>query len=738
MSQRIVIIANRLPWALFKRGGKLHFQPSPGGLATGLGSFYQENKGIWLGWPGLASEKLRGHEEEVSSFLQEQNCIPVFLSQRQVENFYYGFSNKTLWPLFHYFLQYAVFDASLWEAYKRVNRVYCEAALKVVREDDLIWIHDYQLLLLPGMLRERLPNATIGFFLHIPFPSFEIFRSLPWREEILEGMLGADLVGFHTYDYVRHFLSSVRHILGYDHSLGLITTKNRVVKVDIFPIGIDFSKFAQAGDLPEVKAEISKLKRKIGDRKVILSVDRLDYTKGIPERIQAFELFLENNPQYREKVVFVLVAVPSRTKVEHYIQLKRKVDEYIGRINGRFGTLGWSPILYLYRSLPFTSLAALYNLAHVALITPLRDGMNLVAKEFVASKQDHLGVLILSEMAGAAREMGEAVLVNPYNVGEVAQALKTALEMDEAEQRERNIRLKRRLQRHDVSRWAIDFFEKISSVRAIQKEMEEKILQGPLLQEFLTKYQKASKAILFLDYDGTLKPFADRPEKATPNPEIQEILKNLAAVPGNRVVLISGRTKENLEQWFGGLGIDLVAEHGIWLKESGRSWELIEPLKQDWKDEIRPILEIYADRTPGSFIEEKDFSLVWHYRKAEPELGLTRARELKDALLNITENFNLTVLEGNKVIEIKPANINKGTAALRWLSMGAWDFIMAIGDDWTDEDLFEALPPESYSIKVGFGVSKAKFNISSPQEVRRLLKKMIQCKMSQKPGEATG
>ncbi len=728
MSQRIVIIANRLPVTLLKRGGKLHFQPSPGGLASGLGSFYQERKGIWLGWPGLASEKLRGQEEEVVSFLQERNCVPVFLSQRQVENFYYGFSNKTLWPLFHYFLQYAVFESRLWEAYKRVNRIYCEAALEVVWEDDLIWIHDYHLLLLPGMLRERLPNATIGFFLHIPFPSFEIFRLLPWREEILEGMLGADLVGFHTYDYVRHFLSSVRHILGYDHSLGLITTKNRVVKVDIFPIGIDFSKFAHAGDLPEVRAEIYRLKRKIGDRKVILSVDRLDYTKGIPERLRAFELFLEKNPEYREKVVFVLVAVPSRTKVEHYIQLKRKVDEYIGRINGRFGTLGWSPILYLYRFLPFTTLSALYNLAHVALVTPLRDGMNLVAKEFVASKQNHLGVLILSEMAGAAREMGEAVLVNPYNVGEVAQALKTALEMDEAEQRERNIRLKKRLQRHDVSRWSIEFFEKISSVRAIQKEMEEKILQGPLLQEFLTKYQKASKAILFLDYDGTLRPFADRPEKAGPDPEIQEILRNLAAIPANRVVLISGRKKENLEQWFGGLGIDLVAEHGIWFKEFGRPWELIEPLKQDWKEAIRPILEIYTDRTPGAFIEEKEFSLVWHYRKAEPELGLTRARELKDALLNITENFNLTVLEGSKVIEVKPVNINKGIAALRWLSMGSWDFIMAIGDDWTDEDLFEALPPQSYSIKVGFGLSKAKFNITSPQGVRSLLKKMIQRK----------
>ncbi len=729
MEKRLVIIANRLPVTVSKREGKLHYQPSAGGLATGLGSFYRDKKGVWLGWPGLASEKLRGHEEEVISHLKAMDCSPVFLNQRQIENFYYGFSNKTLWPLFHYFLQHTLFDNRMWEAYKRVNRLYCEAALEVADEEDMIWVHDYQLLLLPGMLRERLPKATIGFFLHIPFPSFELFRLLPWREEILEGLLGADLVGFHTYDYVRHFLSSVRRILGYDHSLGLITTRERLVKVDTFPIGIDFLKFARAAQLPQVKAEIQRLKRRIGDRKVILSVDRLDYTKGVPERLDAFELFLEKYPQYREKVILVMVAVPSRTKVDHYIQLKRNVDEHIGRINGRFGTLGWSPILYLYRSVPFPTLAALYNLAHVALVTPLRDGMNLVAKEYVASKGDNTGVLVLSEMAGAAREMGEALLVNPYNVGEVAQALKEAIEMDPEEQKERNLRLKERLRRYDIKRWAGEFIERTMVTRALQEEMEEKYLRGILLRRFLEEYSQANKALLFLDYDGTLVPFADRPEKAPPDAQVKELLKNLAAIPNNRVVLISGRKKENLDQWFGDLGVDMVAEHGVWIKEYGHHWELIEALKQDWKEAIYPILQMYADRTPGAFVEEKEFSLVWHYRKAEPELGITRARELKDALLNITENFNLTILEGNKVIEVKPANVNKGRAAMKWITdMGPWDFIMAVGDDWTDEALFEALPREAYSIKVGFGLSKARFNMDSPQRVRGLLKEMIKIK----------
>jgi len=725
---KLVIIANRLPVTITKREGKLALHSSTGGLATGLGSFYREKKGVWLGWPGMASQNLRGLEGEVSSRLEELDCRPVFLTRHQVENFYYGFSNKTLWPLFHYFVQYTTFDNRLWEAYKRANHHYCEATIKVATEEDTIWIHDYQLLLLPGMIREKLPKATIGFFLHIPFPSFEIFRLLPWREEIMGGLLGADLIGFHTYDYVRHFLSSVRRLLGYDHNLGLITTKDRMVKVDTFPIGIDFLRFFRAAELPNVKNEIQRMKRRSGNRKMILSVDRLDYTKGILQRLDAFDLFLEKYPQYREKVTLVLVAVPSRTKVDQYIQLKRKVDERIGRINGRYGTLGWSPILYLYRSLPFPTLTALYNLAQVALVTPLRDGMNLVAKEYVACKRDNLGVLVLSEMAGAAREMGEAIMVNPYNLKEVADALKTALEMGEEEQRERSLRMKERLRRYDVRRWAGEFLEKLASIREIQERMEAKKLRGIALRHLLDEYSQSHKALLLLDYDGTLVPFANRPEKAQPNREIKAMLHDLATMPQNRVIIVSGRTRETLDQWFGGLPVDMVAEHGVWLKEQDSPWELIEPLKQDWKEVIRPIMEVYVDRTPGALVEEKEFSLVWHYRRSEPELGHQRTRELKDALLNITENLNLSILEGSKVIEVKPSNVNKGMAATRWLSQGSWDFIMAVGDDWTDEDLFDAMPPQAYSIKVGLSISKARFNMDSPYRVQGLLKEMVKVK----------
>ena len=722
---RIIIVSNRLPVTVTKREGKLYFHPSAGGLATGLGSFYREKDGLWLGWPGISLESIRGREEEVVQKLAELSCRPVFLSQRQIENFYYGFSNKTLWPLFHYFLQYAVFDQKLWEAYRRVNRVFCEAVCEVADEDSVIWVHDYQLLLLPGMLRERLPEAQIGFFLHIPFPSFEIFRVLPWRREILEGLLGADLVGFHTFDYVRHFVSSVRRILGYEHSLGLITTENRIVRADAFPLGIDYERFARSHESKEVRQEIKRIRRRIGDRRVILSVDRLDYTKGIAQRLRAFDRLLEKYPQYKEKVVLILVAVPSRTRVEHYMLLKREVDELIGRINGRHGAFGWTPIWYLYRSVPFHTLAALYYLADVALVTPMRDGMNLIAKEFVATTPENHGVLVLSEMAGAAAELGEAVIINPYDLNRMVEAMREALEMPEEEKRERNALMKRRLQRYDVHRWANEFMEKLYEIKELQQTYSARKITPSEVEKIKSDFCQAQKRIEFLDYDGTLVGFASRPEKARPDDEIRNILRRLAALPNNEVVLISGRNKETLEKWFGDLELNLVAEHGVWIKEKGKDWATIEPLSADWKEAIRPIMESFADLTPGAFVEEKDYALVWHYRLADPELSAVRARELKDALYDITQNLHLAVLEGNKVIEVKPVNINKGRAALHFLEKEAYDFILAIGDDWTDEDLFEAMPEEAYTIKVGFGVSRAKYQIESYRAVRRLLKELL-------------
>ncbi len=722
---RLLIVSNRLPINVSKIKDKIRFQPSIGGVATGLASFYKKYNGIWLGWPGISPKKINEQEKAfIKEELERNNCYPVFLSQHEIEYYYAGFSNKTIWPLFHYFTEYALYRKNFWEAYKKGNRTFAEVIFKYVKPGDKIWIHDYHFLLLPGILREKLPDATIGFFLHIPFPSYEIFSMIPWRKEILNGLLGADLIGFHTYEYVKCFLESTTRILGYEQNFLQIAARNRVVMVDAFPMGIDYNRFAKIKENLDVQKMAKKNRKKVGKNKIILSIDRLDYAKGIRERLQAYDLFLEKNSEYRRKVTMILVTAPSRTKVERYIMLKKDVDELVGRINGKYGTIDWMPIWYMYRTLPFNVLVAFYQIADIALITPLRDGMNLMAKEFIATKSDGKGVLILSEMAGAAEELGEAIIVNPNNIEEMADALREALTLTEEEQIERNKLMQHRLKHYNIERWAKDFMERLSNIKEIQRKLDVKRLTKKMKESLLKDYVKAKRCLLLLDYDGTLVPFVKRPEKALPDIELLDLIRSLTKKAKNEVVIVSGRKRETLDKWFRHLKLGLISDHGVWIKRKGVKWEMIEPLENQWKEEIKPILEHYAERTPGSFIEDKEFSLAWHYRTANPELAKVRAKELKDTILHLTINLDLEVLEGNKVVEIKNFGTSKGRGVLKWLSDSKWDFVLAIGDDWTDEEVFEVLPEWAYSIKVGVGISKAKFNIPSYIEVRALLKEM--------------
>ena len=722
--QRLLIVSNRLPLTIQEKKGDLHIEPSVGGLATGLRSWYKSCHSIWIGWAGIGRKRIE-REPNIMERLVSENCHPVPLSQHNVEAYYHGMCNRTIWPLFHYFPLYAEYSEDFWQAYERVNTAFANVVSGIAKPNDIIWVHDYHLMLLPRLLRERLPKATVGFFLHIPFPSFEIFRLLPWRKQILEGLLGADLVGFHTDDYTGHFLDSVHHLLGHEVAMGQITMADRVVRADSFPMGINYEQYSSVTQDPQAQAQRKRFHKKLGDCRVILSVDRLDYTKGIPQRLEAFSAFLDRNPKFKRKVILVLVVVPSRTKVERYIQLKKQVDGLVGEINGKHGAIGWMPIWYLYRSLPFHSLAALYSLADVALVTPLRDGMNLIAKEYTTTKTDGKGVLILSETAGAAQELGEAIIINANNQEELAQALVKALEMPEQEQIERNRIMQNRLRRYDVVRWANEFMDKLLYTKKLQREPEEKGLTYEMQRKLASDYQESDKALLLLDYDGTLVHFAPKPVEATPGARLLRLLKKLAQKPGAEVVLISGRDKDTLESWFGGLDVGLVAEHGVWIKERGGEWEMTENLTSEWKEEVHTILESWVDRTPGSFIEEKEFSLGWHYRKAAPELGELRARDLRSNLSNTIADLDLQVLEGNKVVEVKTAGVNKGRAASIWISKEKWDFILALGDDWTDEDTFKALPSTAWSIKVGFGASAARFRLSSPSKATSLLRKMV-------------
>jgi len=722
---RLVLISNRLPFSITKRAGALRFSLSPGGLATGLSSLSESHELFWIGWPGITSEKLTAKDKtDIVKRLNQEKRHPVFLSKKQFENYYQGFCNKTIWPLFHYLPLNTVYEDRFWQNYKQVNQLFCDELIKLAKPGDYIWIHDYHLMLLPQLIREKLSKPKIGFFLHIPFPSFELFRLLPWRSEILNGLLGADVIGFHTYDYVRHFLSSVCRIVGLEHSLGKLNIDNRIIKVDAFPMGINYKKYSQAPNEPAVQQEVKKIRQKVGERKIIISIDRLDYTKGIIQRLEAFDLFLSQNPKYRGKVTLIAVAVPSRTRVEDYMTLRNELEQLIGRINGEYGAIGWVPVWYFYRSIPFERLVAMYHIADVALVTPLRDGMNLIAKEFVATKTNGRGVLILSEMAGAASELGEALIVNANDKAVIAQAIKEALEMPLLEQVERNRAMQRRLSTYTVSRWAGDFLNAISELEKIQKELQVRKLTESAKHRLISNYRKSQNRLFLLDYDGTLIGFAGQPERAGPDKKLLALLKALATNPKNDVVIISGRDKKTITKWLGSLNVTLIAEHGAWIKPKNKNWQGTKHLRNDWKDIIRPVLELYADRTPGALVEEKDFSLVWHYRRADPELAHIRTQELRDALLNLTANLDVGVFEGSKILEIKNRGITKGRAAELWLKKQNWDFILTAGDDYTDEEMFTVLPEMAYSIKVGISASKARFNVDSVSEIRLLLKEL--------------
>jgi trehalose 6-phosphate synthase/phosphatase len=723
---RTIIVSNRLPTKVQRTAGGLTFQPSEGGLATGLGSIYRADGNVWVGWPGLFVDD-PAEQAHVTAQLHADSMAPVFLTEAEIHDFYEGFSNGTLWPTFHYFSEFATYEQTHWDAYVAVNEKFCAAVLALAGPDDTIWVHDYQLLLLPGLLRQARPEASIGFFLHIPFPSYELIRVLPWGADLLRGMLGADLIGFHTFSYLHHFLSAVGHLLGYPTHNSQVETPTRTVLVDAFPMGIDYQRYANTAAAEAAQTHEATYREGLGEARVILSIDRLDYTKGIAQRLRAFEQLLVRHPEWLGQVSLLMVVVPSRDQVAQYAALKEEIDELVGRLNAQYRTIAWTPIHYFYRSYPFEELVGLYRLADVALVTPVRDGMNLVAKEFLASKVGDKGVLILSERAGAANELADALLINPTDTGQLAETMHEALRMPEDEQRARLHAMQALVQQYDVFAWTELFMNRLDYSKIKQLTLATAPLDAPARAELLAACRAAPHRLLLLDYDGTLTRFHPNPQRAQPDAELLALLGALGADARNRVVLISGRDRATLDKWFGHLPLDLVAEHGVWLRRSGANWQLFqEGLRADWKADMRPLLALYVRRTPGSFIEEKDYSLVWHYRRADAGLGAQRARELLSHLRFMTSNTDLQVLEGHKVLEIKSAALNKGTATARWLGPEPSEFILALGDDQTDEDTFAALPPAAYTVKVGRAPrSLARYAVASVAEVRQLLRSLL-------------
>jgi trehalose 6-phosphate synthase/phosphatase len=727
---RLILVSNRLPIKKSRVAGKNLFVESDGGLVSALNSYftnpdYEDAFGekVWIGAADFSEASWIRNASKKRQASSSYDIVPIFIEEKTFSKYYNGFCNATLWPLFHYFPSFAEFDENSFASYEEVNRIFKDKILEMARPGDTIWVHDYQLMMLPKMIRDERPDLHIGFFLHIPFPSYEVFILMhtSWKQKIVEGLLGADLIGFHTNEYLQHFLKTMRMVSGYDHRFREIVYGDRVVKTDVFPLGIDFQKFNSARNNPEIESHKHAITERFRDTKVIFSVDRLDYTKGVTHRLSGFERFLELNPEWRGKVVFIMTVVPSRQIVSKYNERRQMIEEQVGRINGKYSSIEWQPIIYRYSNLDFSELSALYQVAAVALITPIRDGMNLVAKEYVASRINSDGVLILGELAGAASELGEAMRVNPTDRSEVARNIFKALTMP-VEQQQCDMRvMQERLKKHDVVRWVDSFFKELSATKSRQRADTVIPIDDSQRQNIVSMYRNAGRRLLFLDYDGTLAPIESLPGYARPQQNLLDVLSKLSSRDTTEVVIVSGRNYEVLEDWLGHLPIHLVAEHGASFKTRGGRWQHYIDLDSTWKDVVRVMLESCTDKSPGSFIEEKRYTIAWHYRTMAEAAGFVRSRELLDNLYNLCRNTHLNVLDGKKVIEVRAAGIDKGIATRKLMEMFSADFVFAIGDDKTDEDMFKVLNGASVTVKVGEEMTAARYRVFSQKEAFNLL-----------------
>jgi trehalose 6-phosphate synthase/phosphatase len=732
---KFIMVSNRLSVTMAE--GKL--RPSSGGLVAALEGLPIEGyEQRWIGWAGDLGADAEGRARAMAQLKEEGRCVPVELTPEEVAGHYEGLSNSSLWPLLHALPSYLRFEQRWWDAYVAVNRKFAEAVLAEAADGDLVWVHDYQLMLVPAMLRESGRDLKVGFFLHTPFPPYDVFRYFPRRSELLQGVLGSDLIGFHTVGYQRNFNECVAQLLDLDDSPASAGEADQLcvgghqVRLGVFPIGILASKFERELASPEFDRRRAASRRAGPERQVVLSVERLDYTKGILHRIRAIDLFLERlAPVERAKVEFVFVSVPSREDIDAYRELREGVESHVGRLNGKYASLASSPIHFVRGHVEFADLVALYATADVALVTPLVDGMNLVAKEYLAARADNQGVLVLSEFAGAAEELVGAIQVNPHDPQAVADAIAAALAMPVAERARVAEPMRHRIMEEDATFWARTFIEALERQPCAPRVVATGAPEGgpaELLQAATESLRSALRlgtgAAMFLDYDGTLREFVADPAAAEPTPELRRFLDRLAATPGLDVALMSGRSPEDLSRFVGNYPFALVAEHGAMARVASRNgaWMPMSKGPQPWREQLLGLFHLYEKLTPGSLVEVKHTGLVWHFRRSNPELGAFRARRLMRELAGPTANLPVIIQRGRKIVEVRDASVSKGLAARNILKVHPCSCVIVAGDDATDESLFDPpLAPQALSVKVGDGPTSARYRVATPSQLRRLL-----------------
>lgn len=674
--RRLIMVSNRLPIS-FQRNettGEWSFTMSSGGLVTALNGIRDEVPFIWIGWLG---EEI-AHEEQAKvreKLAQEFNCVPVFLSKEIASRYYNDFSNDILWPIFHYVPvplfrggSEKKFDFRPWDAYKLANKRFAQAVNQVYRDGDYVWVHDYHLMMLPSLLRKRHPRCKIGWFLHTPFPTAEMYRMLPVGNQILEGLLGADLLGFHTYDYARHFISACARVPGSTTSPKGIEWEDHFSDVGVFPIGIDPEHFETILESEATQKRIAELTTKFAGCKIIIGVDRMDYIKGMPHKLLAMERFLAMSPEYRENVILIQIGVPSRTGVQEYQQLAASVDELVGRINGRFGTLQHSPIHYIHRPVTPTELVALYNIADVCLVTSIRDGMNLVSHEYVMCQnrsceplREGPGVLILSEFAGSAQSLSGAIRVNPWSTADMANALRYALSLPLMEREYRQTNLYRYVKTHTASFWGKSFLSDLEYAVTRPSSASRKLVKLPAM-EVINAYTRSSRRLIVLDYEGTLLDEAhQRSTLAPPKPFVKRILDTLAADQKNTVLLVSGHERGVIGSWLHNRRVGVAAESGYYYRLPNESdWQVTtEDTDGSWKRVVRPIMQYFTERTPGSHIETTESSMTWHYGETDPIFGPMQGRDMQVNLEDVLCNLPLEVIQGTNRVEVRLQGITK-------------------------------------------------------------------------------
>ncbi|XP_030525172.1 alpha,alpha-trehalose-phosphate synthase [UDP-forming] 1-like [Rhodamnia argentea] len=748
--QRLLVVANRLPVSAVRRGEDAwSLEMSGGGLVTALLGV----KGFearWIGWAGVNVPDEIG-QRALTDALAQKKCIPVFLDEEIVHQYYNGYCNNILWPLFHYLalpqedrLATTRSFQSQFAAYRKANQMFADVVNKHYEDGDVVWCHDYHLMFLPKCLKEYNSNMKVGWFLHTPFPSSEIHRTLPSRSELLRSVLAADLVGFHTYDYARHFVSACTRILGLEGTPEGVEDQGRLTRVAAFPIGIDAVRFIGALDTPPVQEHMKELKERFAGRKVMLGVDRLDMIKGIPQKILAFEKFLEENSDWHDKVVLLQIAVPTRTDVPEYQKLTSQVHEIVGRINGRFGTLTAVPIHHLDRSLDFHKLCALYAVTDIALVTSLRDGMNLVSYEFVACQDAKKGVLILSEFAGAAQSLGAgAILVNPWNITEVAASIAQALNMPAEEREKRHRHNFAHVTTHTAQEWAETFVSELNDT-VVEAQLRTRQVPPFLpFQDAIDRYLKSNNRLLILGFNATLTEPVDTPGRRGDqikemdlklHPDLKEPLTALCSDLRTTVVVLSGSDRSVLDDNFAEYNMWLAAENGMFLRLTKGDWMTTMPehLNMEWVDSVKHVFEYFTERTPRSHFELRETSLVWNYKYADVEFGRLQARDMLQHLwTGPISNASVDVVQGSRSVEVRAVGVTKGAAIDRILgeivhskSMTTpIDYVLCIGHFLgKDEDVYTFFEPELPSDALGIARTKATDGVKSPGEKRSSLK----------------